>query len=722
MIKHRLYPIIAFLLLLFVYGCAETPHILGVEENTFYSELYSGRFDLLKEIEFTDEALAELGSRYPELPFYLSYMLEEMEQPHLAARILWASYKNRKIYDAILIDRMYALFLKNEFWYDMEKLARHIIVNFEETPRHWYNYLHSLYRQDKFSQLLAELPDFTPESGMKAEADLWKMVAAYETGTDGWEQLFTDYFKNYYPNNQHRRAYTFLDSRNDAFDTFSVKEINYMAFKNGLSADDYDEVGRYFEALKRDSYSFSEMDIRLLYKYFSTQNLLTAGIGFYKDMQKSYDFSSREMSALLEHQKGSSANALEVFRALTQQAAVSGRKRLFRSAQDIAMSISAAKAVEELAYQVRLYGNAVLYSDQLEKMTHIIVKAKDWKSLHALFKLIDDRVSGYNRAHIGLLVYTAEKSGLLELSSGDKAAINDVFDKHAFMRRDYYHIVPGIINGKENPFTSLQYKAVAYEPDVQDSTGIENSRTEIHEFSLNYLNVAKGLFGFGLSDAAYKFIYKYRFHIAANDLYRFSEMFQAKDMYYESIRLAGAVLAKDSSFLSRNLLELLYPRGFQDIIDAAAEEFGVDKLLAYSMIREESLFSPTIGSHAGARGLGQLMPFTAEDMAQRIKLSDWSITDPEDNARMGLYFLSTLVERYGSPARALSGYNAGIGRARRWERSFKDSPEMLYTDSLEYFETRYYIKKITATAVFYGFLYYDMEPIDVVYYMYPELK
>jgi soluble lytic murein transglycosylase len=70
-------------------------------------------------------------------------------------------------------------------------------------------------------------------------------------------------------------------------------------------------------------------------------------------------------------------------------------------------------------------------------------------------------------------------------------------------------------------------------------------------------------------------------------------------------------------------------------------------------------------SHAGAVGLMQLRPVTAEETARRIGV-DWrgaaSLTDPEVNIRLGAAYLRSLVERFGGIGPALAAYNLGPTR------------------------------------------------------------
>lgn len=125
--------------------------------------------------------------------------------------------------------------------------------------------------------------------------------------------------------------------------------------------------------------------------------------------------------------------------------------------------------------------------------------------------------------------------------------------------------------------------------------------------------------------------------------------------------------------------------------------------LVLSVIRQESLFRTGAVSHAGARGLMQLMPATARRVAKtsgkryiRSKLT----TDPSYNMILGQRYLDGLIDDFdGSYILALAGYNAGPSRSRAWIRAFGDprDPDVDPVDWVEHIpfrETRNYVQRI----------------------------
>ena len=132
--------------------------------------------------------------------------------------------------------------------------------------------------------------------------------------------------------------------------------------------------------------------------------------------------------------------------------------------------------------------------------------------------------------------------------------------------------------------------------------------------------------------------------------------------------------------------------------------------LVLAIARRESEFDPFVISPVGARGLMQVMPKTAQEMAARVGLpysqkrleQDWAY-----NARLGITYLEELSERYdGNPVLMSVAYNAGPSRADRWIELMGD-PRKPSTDVIDWIEmapfqeTRNYIMRVTESLPIY---------------------
>ncbi|MDR0441625.1 MAG: lytic transglycosylase domain-containing protein [Candidatus Accumulibacter sp.] len=153
------------------------------------------------------------------------------------------------------------------------------------------------------------------------------------------------------------------------------------------------------------------------------------------------------------------------------------------------------------------------------------------------------------------------------------------------------------------------------------------------------------------------------------------------------------------------VLRYLMPFGKE--IRPAAREQSLDNAWVYGLIRQESRFVADARSSAGASGLMQLMPATARWVADKIGLKDYRQNrrnDIKTNILLGTSYLRMTMERLdGHPLLASAGYNAGPGRARKWqaERSLEGA---IYAETIPFNETRDYVKKVMSNVVYYSAL------------------
>ncbi len=140
-----------------------------------------------------------------------------------------------------------------------------------------------------------------------------------------------------------------------------------------------------------------------------------------------------------------------------------------------------------------------------------------------------------------------------------------------------------------------------------------------------------------------------------------------------------------------------------------------------SIIRQESEFDLKANSHAGARGLMQLMPYTAKLVAKQAKLpySKSRLTsDPEYNINLGSHYIAGLILNYdGAYPFAIAAYNAGPKRVRYWKKINKNPQknQITYVDWIElikFKETRNYVQRVLENYNVYRYIL-EQRPIPM---------
>lgn len=165
---------------------------------------------------------------------------------------------------------------------------------------------------------------------------------------------------------------------------------------------------------------------------------------------------------------------------------------------------------------------------------------------------------------------------------------------------------------------------------------------------------------------------------------------------------------------TRAVWRMAYSRPYASALSAAAQASGLeDAWLLVALAREESTFDPEIVSWAGAVGLSQLMPATAEGahraVFRRTPYDPARLVEPSYNARLGAHVLRAALDAFGTPPLALAAYNGGHGLAR----AILPKKRMRFVDWLERVgvrETRRYMRRVSETWATYRYLYDDARP------------
>jgi soluble lytic murein transglycosylase len=144
---------------------------------------------------------------------------------------------------------------------------------------------------------------------------------------------------------------------------------------------------------------------------------------------------------------------------------------------------------------------------------------------------------------------------------------------------------------------------------------------------------------------------------------------------------------------------LRYPLEYEHIVRGHARQYDLDAALLAAVIYRESKFDPNARSSSGALGLMQLLPETAEGIAQltggsRFEVDD--LFDPEINVRYGSFYLRRLLRKYDDERLALAAYNAGQANVDEWIASGEE--EIPFPETREFVDNVLEAREIYARA------------------------
>jgi len=152
-----------------------------------------------------------------------------------------------------------------------------------------------------------------------------------------------------------------------------------------------------------------------------------------------------------------------------------------------------------------------------------------------------------------------------------------------------------------------------------------------------------------------------------------------------------------------------FPRAYESLVVKNSQDFGVMPEITWSIMRAESQFFSEALSPVGARGLMQIMPYTAAQIGRLLSDKNYHhdrFIEPEMNIRYGVRYLSRLQKQFdGSLPLVAAAYNAGPHRVFSWLNNFGTLDMDEFIEHVPFVETRNYIKKVVRHFVVYRGLY-----------------
>ena len=172
--------------------------------------------------------------------------------------------------------------------------------------------------------------------------------------------------------------------------------------------------------------------------------------------------------------------------------------------------------------------------------------------------------------------------------------------------------------------------------------------------------------------------------------------------------IVGIVFLKVFNIPQR-IYKKIYKVEYSEYVYKYAEEYNVDPLMIFAIIKAESNFNPNVVSSSGAVGLMQLMDGTAEELCNKMDIfyvKKVSLYNPELNIQLGTKYFSDLMKEYDNNyLLALTAYNAGIGNVKKWIEAGTIKEDGSDIENIPFKETNNYVRKIVRDYQIYKELY-----------------
>ncbi len=334
-----------------------------------------------------------------------------------------------------------------------------------------------------------------------------------------------------------------------------------------------------------------------------------------------------------------------------------------------------------------------VYSATLQRQIAEILKRRDFPQLLDIYSRLGGKLSATDRLNLEWILVRLSHHGLMRWNTRSMG-----MSSQQMLERIARTV------GTSYPILMARYILDLPLFEIPEESVWPNSNQRSDAFLQGFLDL-------GLSFHAYR-----QFNTSGTDIdWNFASKLLSnlvkEEQYLPSIRLVTRLSSRNGFRIGLSEWKILYPLAYWQQIQEVSARERLDPLLFLSLVREESLFDSKIHSPVGATGLSQLMPATFREQSRRMGLIDPDIYDPFTNLSIGGNYLAMRLRTLGHPSKALMAYNAGAHRVTSWNPFLNQLPDELMTESIPFFETRNYVKKILRSRIIYSILY-QMGSID----------
>lgn len=358
-----------------------------------------------------------------------------------------------------------------------------------------------------------------------------------------------------------------------------------------------------------------------------------------------------------------------------------------------------------------LWSDPPYFDDLIDRIITSSVYVGDWHGLIDLEKTLDKWGSSDSKDRVKWILVQASRNNYYTLSPvEEKMRLQEIRGNGG--DHWYTFLAELSLTGEISYYQDLPAFSLEDKPTVTESS----QQGQVSRALSNREHIFSGLLERSMVEEAKEWYSLYGSQLSVPLLREYAYFLREDEQYLESIRVMGKVGRRDNYHRSQEDLRLLYPHLYSDSIEKWSAVYGLDVDLFKALVKTESGYDRKIVSYAGAIGLSQLMPATAEERMEIMGMGMQDLTDAEVNISIGTSYLDWLYNReyIENHVQATAAYNGGPGSVRSWNRAMAGYPEVLYMEGIPFLQTREYVKYLMQGAMIYGTFYGDTEPGETI--------
>lgn len=724
---------IVFVMLLhyiFLYNSCGHAILWDIPIHEVRQKLYNSDYSFLKNMDFSNYKLNDVMHLGPDAPYYFYFIFKDYlknTNNKLAEKMLILTWKKS---NSICSSEAGLIYLQNLYtekkYSDLEKNAKLFLKKTSLKPQKKIAeriLVSALFEQEKDKEVLNKLLKYYPSEEQTFKNDpeiiLFKAVSMFRLGHPDWQNEFVKLFLKTDSPVIIRRAYNFITQDREKFDALNEDIKTLITLRNLITFEKVSitlpMIEGFIKKIKPSYLSDSSILNELGSMYISAENY-EKGAEFILSLSEKLSGKAR-LKAFEEAGKiqRKNENFLESIKALqivineTNDPSQKNRSVWFLLSS--ALKISTDIFLRELEKYSSVWSDPEYFDDILEKGMSSLIAERKWNYVQRLYLLTKETASEKIKSYYSYILARLLKLDYLQAKGKDKEkAIKEYLEYTAQRKNPDYFAFIASLSLKELP---------EFINNIKESP--KKNEKEEKKINTEYDRLIQGFLDYGLVLEAYKMINKNTDSAGKHVIFQTIKKLRRNNFLRQSILLMNTYMKRSDFNLTNEEIKYSYPKAYNNELAEETAKYNIKTALFYALIREESAFNPQALSVTKAAGLTQLMPETASEAAGWLRLADYDLNDPATNIKIGAYHFHRLKRVLNSIPKVLIAYNAGLGRLRYWERSYKGLPDDLFLESLPYMETKDYVRKIIVSTVLYEYIYNSTDPKESFLFFFPEL-
>ena len=722
--RRNAFPILIFAIAGFplIFSC-QTQTIWDIPFQEVKANLRTSNYTFLQSMDFEKKSLKDALRLGAEAPFYLYFILKDLNQEQAALNMLELLISGRDpFWESEGLVLLLAELIEKKQYDTVEELSLAYLkkqTSSRQTARIKELYFESLFLQGK-DELLSKQTDSLLNYGEMASLPrVWffRAAASFRLQSSDWTTQFEDLCLRFKVSEIHVTAYRFFSDEPSKIPLLSpftqrLLEGKYQ-FAVGNPEKGIELLEETLVQLPAERLWSSPIIKELGFGYLNIGSYLKGATyleGVSRKLYQSARLDAIEMAGRLYRKAGKTESAIALLRKVADKTDIPlQRDRCLWFILEMSLSQTLTQGLKEIERSISQWSDPFYFDDLLDRTITDLVSRGDDRYLVELYRKLGQKGSLAVQYRLAFLL-RRKNIEQPDMPSGITSPYS-VDTTNSLVKILYYAFLLSYQENNRVP-SFMKIESDAEEPQRKERAPLAQGPLD---------NFALGFLDFGLYPRGYNALKENQESLQTSSLIEGARALRQNGFYSEAMRIMNLYLLRKGGLLHPDEWRLTYPLAYRDSIEELAYREKVSQYLIYAVVREESYFDPQIGSKAGAMGLMQLMPETADEVARQLRMDDFDLTDPADNLRLGSNYLGKLARRFTSIPKTLIAYNAGPTRMRKWDRLYSKLPMDLLIESIPLDETKHYVRKILVSMIMYSILYDEAQPEEIIRSFYPDL-